>query len=114
MEDHTIKWGKRVIIADQSEDDALSYFCFRKKDLQDLANKLWPRLMESLGDDPGNVVVKTRYAMPYETLLLLIMFRFLRPRRLRNEMEGFFGMRKSKISAGIDTMMDAMHRLGLT
>ena len=61
MEDHTIEWGKRVIIADLSEDDALTYFRFRKKDLQDLANKLWPRLMQSLGKDPGHVVVKNRY-----------------------------------------------------
>ena len=30
MEDNTIQWGKRLIIQDLSEDDALTHFCFQK------------------------------------------------------------------------------------
>ena len=113
MEDDTIEWGKRVVIEDLSEDDAVFHFRFRKADLKDVADRLWPRLTEYLGDNHEHVTVINRYSMPYETLLLLVLYRFSRPRRLRKEMEGFFGMRKSKISAGIDTMIDALHKLSL-
>ena len=30
MEDSTIQWGKRLLIQDLSEDDALMHFCFHK------------------------------------------------------------------------------------
>jgi hypothetical protein len=32
------------------------------------------------------------YSLPYETLLLFVLFRLSRPRLLRKEMEGFFGI----------------------
>ena len=44
MEDDTIQWGKRLIIQDLSEDDALTHFHFQKVHLQEVADKLWPRL----------------------------------------------------------------------
>ena len=44
MEDNTIQWGNRLIIQDLSEDDALSHFHFCKVHLQEVADKLWPRL----------------------------------------------------------------------
>ena len=44
---------------------------------------------------------------------LKAMFRFSRPRRIRKEMEGFFGIRRSKISAGIMAMVDALHSLAI-
>ena len=30
IEDNTIQWGKRILIEDLSEDDAVTHFCFRK------------------------------------------------------------------------------------
>ena len=38
MEDTTIQWGKQMLIADSSEDDAVTHFWFRKVHLQDVAN----------------------------------------------------------------------------
>ncbi len=43
----------------------------------------------------------------------MVLFRFARPRCIRKEMEGFFGIRRSKISSGIKAMVDAMHSLAL-
>ena len=40
MEDNTIQLGKRLLIQDLSEDDALSHFCFCKVHLQEVADKL--------------------------------------------------------------------------
>jgi hypothetical protein len=117
MEDATIQWkGKRMIVEDLSEDDAIFHFRFRKKHLQEIAGKLWPRLKNSFveaSDKQGIVFDKGRYCCPYETLLLMVLFRFSRPRRIRKEMEGFFGMRRSKISAGVHVMVDALHSLAV-
>ena len=53
-----------------------------------------------------------RYRAPYETLLLLLLFRFARPHRIAHEIADFFGMKRSKISAGIRTMVvEALHSL---
>ena len=52
-------------------------------------------------------------SLPYETLLLLVLYRLARPRHIRKEMEGFFGIHKSKISTGITCMIHAMHALSL-
>ena len=43
------------------------------------------------------------------SLLLLVLFQFSRPRRLRPEMEFYFRFRKSKISAGIKEMVNALY-----
>jgi DDE superfamily endonuclease len=115
MEDETIQWrGKRLIVEDLSDDDAISHFRFRKKHLQEVANKLWPRLQQYLvGSKAGVIFEGGKYSCPYETLLLMVLFRFSRPRRIRKEMEGFFGIRRSKMSAGIKAMVNAMHSLAL-
>ena len=74
MEDNTIQWGKRLIIQDLSEDDALSHFHFCKVHLQEVADKLWPRLQCFLRGHRGSIKVKNgTYSLPYETLLLLVL-----------------------------------------
>ena len=40
IEDNTIQWGKRILIEDLSEDDAVTHLCFRKIHLQEVANQL--------------------------------------------------------------------------
>ena len=115
MEDESIQWqGKRLIVEDLSDDDAIFHFRFRKKLLQELADKLWPRLQPYLtGLKPCITFDHGRYSSPYETLFLMVMFRFSRPRRIRKEMEGFVGIRRSNISAGIMAMVDALHSLAI-
>ena len=53
------------------------------------------------------------YSLPYETLLLLVLYRLSRPRHIRKEMEGFLAIHKSKISTGITCMIHAMHAFGV-
>jgi quinol monooxygenase YgiN len=117
MEDATIEWqGKRVIVVDVSEDDAVFHFRFRKKHLQEMADKLWQRLHEyfDVGSKKAGIIFDDgRYSCPYETLFLMVLFRFARPRRIRKEMEGYFGIRRSKISAGIFAMTNALHSLAV-
>ena len=114
MEDNTIQWGKKLIIQDLSEDDALTHFCFCKDHLQEVADKLWPRLQCFLRGQRGSIKVNNgTYSLPYKTLLLLVLYRLSRPRHTRKDMEGFFGMHKSKISTGITCMIHTMHELGV-
>ena len=115
MEDATIQWkGKRMIVKDLSDNDAIFYFRFRKKHLQEILGTIWPRMKDYFGEtrDRGGIVFdKGRYCCPYEALLLMVLFRFSRPWRVRKEMEAFFGIRQSKISAAVHAMVDALHSL---
>ena len=51
------------------------------------------------------------YSLPYETLLLLVLYRLSRPRKIMKEIEGFFGLHKFKIQTGLTCMMHDMHAL---
>jgi hypothetical protein len=46
-------------------------------------------------------------------MLLMVLFRFSRPRRIYKDMEAYFGYRRSKISASIKAMVHALHALSL-
>jgi nuclease HARBI1 len=75
---------------------------------------LWPRIEQFLCGEKRSVVFSNgNYSAPYETLLLMVLFRMSRPRRLRKEMESFFGYNKSKISCGIRYMVDAWHSVAV-
>ena len=114
MEDNTIQLGKRLLIHDLSKGDALTHFHFCKVHLQEVADKLWPRLQCFYRGHRGSIKVNNgTYSLPYKTLFLLVIFSLSRPRRMRKEMEGFFGIYESKISTGITCMSHAMHALGV-
>ena len=114
MEDNTIQWGKRLLIQNLSEDYALMHFCLFKVHLQEVGEKLWPRLQCFLSCHRASIKVNSgTYSLPYETLLLLVLYRISWPRCIRKEVEGFFGLHKSKISTGITCMIHAMHGLVL-
>ena len=53
------------------------------------------------------------YSAPYETLVLLVLYRLATPKQICCDMEEFFGFRRSKISAGIKAMASAMNTLAL-
>ena len=83
MEENIIQCGKNILIEDLSEDDAVTHFHFRKVHLQDAANQIWPRLQFYLRGHKGAVKVQNgKYSLPYETLLLLVLYRFSRSRHL--------------------------------
>ena len=69
MEDSTIQWEKGLLIQDLSEDDVLMQFCFCKGHLQEVADKLWPRLQVFLTGNRGSIKVNNgTYSLPHDTL----------------------------------------------
>jgi DDE superfamily endonuclease len=112
--DPTINFNEPPLhIRDLDESKCLLDFRFRKAELQEIADRLWPKLGLILVGDRDNIKCMNKYSCPYETGLLLIMFRLSRPRRIRPEMENYFCIRKSKISAVISTFIDALYDLAL-
>ena len=111
---NTIQWGKRILIEDLSEDDAATHFCFRKVHLQEVVNQLWPRLQCYLSSHKGAAKDQNgKYTLPYEHLLLLVLYRFSRPRCLQKDMESFFGIHIARMSSSIDFVIYAMHAFGV-
>ena len=105
---------KGLLIEELSEDDALSYFRFRKEHLQVVADKLWPRLAPYISGEKEHIRFGVgRYSCQYESLLLMMMYRLSRPCRIYRDMESFFGFRRSKICAGIRAMLIAMKTLAV-
>jgi hypothetical protein len=102
--------GEKITYSQElSEDDALTHFCCCKVHLQEGADKLWQRLQCFLRGHRGSIKVNNgTYSLPYETLLLLVLYRLSRPRHIRKEMEGFFGIHKSK-NINWDYMYDSCH-----
>ena len=114
VEDEAIDFDLPLLrIADISESDCILEFRFRKTHLQLVANLLWSRLEPFLEGDREQVRCQNRYTCPYETGLLLVLFRLARPRRLRPDMERYFCMRKSHISAVMGTFIDAFYDMAL-
>ena len=102
-----------LLIQDLNESESLHEFRFRNQHLQEVADLLWPKLSLILDGTKERIKVMNRYVVPYETGLLLVLYRLARPHRLRPDMENFFEMRKSKISAVIATFTDALYELAL-
>jgi hypothetical protein len=114
MEDNTIEWGKDFLFKILSKDNALTLFCFCKVHLHEVADKLWLRLQCFIRGHRGSIKVNNgTYSLPYETILLLVLYRLSRSRHITKEMEGFFGIHMSKISSGITCIIHAMHALGV-
>jgi DDE superfamily endonuclease len=111
VEDETITFGQKKTIADFTEAECVSDFRFRKDDLQHVANELWPRLAPFLGEDKNNLLLENRYHAPYETCLLVYLFKMARPRRLRPDCEAKFGMKKSHLSVIVRSFGSALLRL---
>lgn len=101
------------IIQDYNDSTCLSYFRFRRNELQLLANLLWPRLQNHINGNRDSILCTNGYRVPYETGLLILLYRLSHPNRIRPDMERFFNLRKSKISAIIDTYVSAMHAVAL-
>jgi hypothetical protein len=108
-------WKSGLCIDDLSSDDALSFFRFRKVHLQEVSDKIWPRLSPYLiGTKEKIVFGDGHYSAPYETLLLLMKYRLSRPHRIRRDTEQFFGFRRSKICAGLKAMAFAVYSLSVS
>ena len=101
----------KIIHLDESK--CIFDYRFRQRDLLEIANRLWPKMQLYLEGTRDKILDKNRYTCSYETGLLLVLFRLSRPRRLRPEMETYFKMRKSHISATLNTFIDALYCVAL-
>jgi hypothetical protein len=106
--------GPTLLIEDLDESKCIHDFRFRRSELNEMATLLWPKISLYLEGAKEEIKCINRYVCHYETGLLLCLFRLSRPRRLRPEMEKYFSMRKSKISAIISTFMDAMYNVAVS
>jgi hypothetical protein len=102
-----------MLISDLSESVCISDFRFRKNHLQKLADLLWPRLNVYLKGEKDDIKVENGYRTPYETGFLILLYRMSYPRRVQPDMEKFFSMRKSKLSAILNTFLTAFYEVTL-
>jgi hypothetical protein len=100
-------------ISDLDDSKALLDFRFCKDDLQEIADSLWPKLEPFLEGTHDKIMVQNQYQCPYKTGLLLVLYQLARPRRICPELEAYFCMQKSRISAIISTFMDALYEVAL-
>ena len=89
--DETIDFDKPPLkISDLDDSKAILDFRFRKDDLQEIADSLWPKLEPFLEGTRDKIMCENQYQCPYETGLLLVLYRLARPRRIRPELETYF------------------------
>lgn len=111
FQDDSIEFGQKKVIDDFNESECLHDFRFRPEHLHELVEALWPRLSPFLQGVEGKIVVENRYTAPFETCLLVYLYKMARPVRLRPDCERRFGMTKSHISAIIQTFGSALYLL---
>lgn len=111
IEDDTIQFGQKRLVRDFNDSDCLLHFRWRKARLQTVADKLWPRLEPHLEGTALSIRCDNNYKAPYETCLLIYLARMSYPHRLRPDLERLFGMRKSHISACIQTFSSALYQV---
>jgi nuclease HARBI1 len=114
FEANGITFGRCPVIADFDNSTCISCFRFRKDDLQHFSDLLWTRLDGHLNGLKESVAVENRYRVPYETGILILLYRLARPHTLHCDMEGFFGMRKSHLSAAFRTFVDVLYLFAFT
>ena len=59
-----VVWGRRLLVDDLTEAEAVLHFRFRKPDLQLVVDQLWGRLAPFLQGPRDNIQVKGRYTTP--------------------------------------------------
>src|SRR5687767_3617491 len=70
-----IVWNCCLIIDDSSKLECIANFCFRKYHWKFIASWLWPRLVPFLNGEQDCIRLKNRDLSPYETGLLVLLFR---------------------------------------
>jgi hypothetical protein len=77
IEHQGIQWRRKhgLKIVELSSDDGLTFFRFRTEHLQELSDKLWPRLSGYLVGTKEKICFgKEKYSAPFETVLLLCLY----------------------------------------
>ena len=103
IEDTTINFGNILRVEEINDAVAVSYFRLRHDQLMHLIHVLWDRLQDKFDGEYERIRVENRYCVPFDSGIMLCLYRFSRPKRIHSEMERFFRIRKSKISAAVKT-----------
>jgi hypothetical protein len=98
-------------IQDYDNDTCMKFFRFRKADLQEFATLLWPRIRWYLEGYYDRVVYQRQCTIPFETGLLISLYRLSQTSSIQPDMERFFGLEELKISAVLCTFLDALHEV---
>ena len=85
----------------------------RCDNLQHMFRVLWPKLRLHLEGHLESICCAYRYTVCYETGFLVLLYRYSRPRRLSPDIEHIFGMRRSKLSAIIQTFSLALYHVSM-
>jgi DDE superfamily endonuclease len=109
-----IPWNTRYIIEDIDGDaEAIKDFRFRKDQLSTICEKLWPKIQPFVLGNYNGILCHNGYKCPFESGILLVLYRLSAPRRLRPDFERKFFMKKSKLSACIKTFMEVLYNLSI-
>ena len=109
--DGGISWGCTLTILDLSESDAVENCHLHKVDLQTLTEKLWPLMSAHLSGDQNKIMCVNQYTIKYECEIVILLYCLSHPRRLRHNMEKNFGIRRSCLSAIIQTFSEALYKV---
>ncbi len=113
IQNDNINFGQRLWIVDFSDSECILHFRFRKVDLQAFADQLWTRISPFLGPRKENPTLQNCYHAPFESCLLLYLFRMSRPRHLHEDCESISGMQKLHLSAAILTFARGLFMLSI-
>ena len=113
IQDDAINWGNVPTIQDLSDSDCVSNCRMRKSSLQIFADKMWPKFSAILGDDKYRIKCKNRYTIHYESGLIILLYRYSLPHCLHPDMEKIFGIRKSHLSAIIQSFSEALYQISI-
>ena len=113
IQDDAINWGNVPTIQDLSDSDCVSNCRMRKSSLQIFADKMWPKFSAILGNDKYRIKCKNQYTIHYESGLIILLYRYSLPRRLRPDMEKIFGIQKSRLSAIIQSFSEALYQISI-
>jgi hypothetical protein len=109
----SIEWGRRLRIDDIQGSDMIDNFRFRKEELHEICDKLWEIGAMYADGEKESILCVNDYKCPWETGFLILLYRLHRPTRMRPDMEKYFGMRRSHISAVILTMTKIVYQIAL-
>ena len=90
IEDTSIEFGKMLLLKYFNESQCLMNFRFKQVHLRKVLTLLWSRLEPHLEGGRHRIVCQSGYTAHYKTTILIMLYRFSRPVRLRPEMEAFF------------------------
>ena len=111
--DPNVQWGKSIHVDDLSESECIENCRMRKDCLIILLEKLWPPMHHQFVGTREQITCVNCYTIPYETGMIILLYRYSQPCRLHPDMEMIFGIRKSQISAIIQTFSEALYSVAI-